>query len=204
MSKFQYKNMKDVHFDILKEVGNIGSGNAATALSELIHEKINMQLPKAELVMVEKISDIVGGADKIVSAILINLTGDIDGMMMFMLDDDSANHLINILLKNIDDASKNDKLRESAIKEAGNIIAGAYLRALASLIGITIEPSIPYLSIDMAGAILSVPAIEFGKIGDDALIIETMFWKDEFDVGGYFILIPTLESYEIIMSSLGL
>ena len=124
---------------------------------------------------------------------------------MFMLDHSSAGNLSNILLKDIDEETINEnKLDESAIKESGNIIAGAYLRALSKLLNITIEPSIPYLSVDMAGAILSVPAIEFGKLRDDALIIETKFWKDEYDVSGYFILIPTLNSYEIIMNSLGL
>lgn len=197
--------MDSMHFDVLKEVGNIGSGNAATALAQLVQDKVNMEQPKAELIQIENISDIVGGAETIVTAILITLEGDIDGMMMFMLDDASATNLANILLKDIDEEIINEnKLDESAIKESGNIIAGAYLRALSKLLNITIEPSIPYLSVDMAGAILSVPAIEFGKLGDDALIIETKFWKDEYDVSGYFILIPTLNSYEIIMNSLGL
>lgn len=205
MSKFDYNQMDSIHFDVLKEVGNIGSGNAATALAQLIQEKINMEQPKAELVKIENISSIVGGAETIVTAILITLNGDIDGMMMFMLDDTSASHLSNILLKDINEETiKTEKLNESAIKESGNIIAGAYLRALSKLLNITIEPSIPYLSVDMAGAILSVPAIAFGKLGNDALIIETKFWKDECDVSGYFILIPTLNSYEIIMNSLGL
>lgn len=205
MSKFDYDQMDSIHFDVLKEVGNIGSGNAATALAQLIQDKINMEQPQAELVQIENISSIVGGAETIVTAILITLEGDIDGMMMFMLDDTSASHLSNILLKDIDEEIiKKENLDESAIKESGNIIAGAYLRALSKLLNITIEPSIPYLSVDMAGAILSVPAIEFGKLGDDALIIETKFWKDEYDVSGYFILIPTLNSYEIIMNSLGL
>ncbi|HHX55954.1 MAG TPA: chemotaxis protein CheC [Clostridiales bacterium] len=205
MSKFNYNQMDSIHFDVLKEVGNIGSGNAATALAQLIQDKVNMEQPQAELIQIENISDIVGGAETIVTAILITLEGDIEGMMMFMLDHSSAGNLSNILLKDIDEETINEnKLDESAIKESGNIIAGAYLRALSKLLNITIEPSIPYLSVDMAGAILSVPAIEFGKLGDDALIIETKFWKDEYDVSGYFILIPTLNSYEIIMNSLGL
>ena len=205
MSKFNYNQMDSIHFDVLKEVGNIGSGNAATALAQLIQDKVNMEQPQTELIQIENISDIVGGAETIVTAILITLEGDIEGMMMFMLDHSSASNLSNILLKDIDEETINEnKLDESAIKESGNIIAGAYLRALSKLLNITIEPSIPYLSVDMAGAILSVPAIEFGKLGDDALIIETKFWKDEYDVSGYFILIPTLNSYEIIMNSLGL
>jgi chemotaxis protein CheC len=92
----------------------------------------------------------------------------------------------------------------SALNEIGNIIAGAYLSSLTILTNILITSSVPYMAIDMAGAILSVPAIEFGKIGDKALLIETEFGDENNAVNGYFILIPTLESYGAILSSLGL
>jgi chemotaxis protein CheC len=197
--------MSDMQFDVLKEIGNIGSGNAATALSKLIQDKINMQEPKVELARIEYLPDFVGGAEKIMIGILITLDGDINGMMMFMMDRESANRLMGILLDGINkEAGPSQELEESALKEVGNIIAGAYLASLSTLLGVTIEQSIPYMSMDMAGAILSVPAIEFGKIGDRALIIETKFWRDTADVNGYFILIPTIESYDIIMTSLGL
>ena len=91
----------------------------------------------------------------------------------------------------------------SAIKEIGNIIAGSYLNALSSMTGLTIAPTIPYLAIDMAAAILSVPAIQFGKYGDNALMIETEF-GDDVMINGYFILLPELESYDKILSSLGI
>ena len=85
----------------------------------------------------------------------------------------------------------------------GNILAGSYLSALAGLTGMTITSSVPYLSIDMAGAILSVPAIQFGFLGDNALLIETEFGDDVL-VEGYFILLPELDSYDKILNSLGI
>ena len=91
----------------------------------------------------------------------------------------------------------------SAIKEIGNIIAGSYLNALSSMTNLTITPTIPYIAIDMAAAILSVPAIQFGKYGDNALMIETEF-GDDVMINGYFILLPELESYDKILSSLGI
>ena len=90
-----------------------------------------------------------------------------------------------------------------ALKEIGNIIAGSYLNALSAMTQLTIAPSVPYIAIDMAGAILSVPAIQFGKIGDNALMITTEF-GDEVMIEGYFILLPDLESYEKILKSLGI
>ena len=97
-----------------------------------------------------------------------------------------------------------DDMELSALNEIGNIITGAYLSSLSTLTNMLITSSVPYMSIDMAGAILSVPAIEFGKIGDKALVIETEFGEDELLVDGYFILIPSLSSYDKILSSLGL
>ncbi len=205
MPKHSYNNMDDMQKDVIKEIGNIGSGHAATALSKLINDKINMGQPTAKLVRIEKISDVVGGPDVIVTGILITISGDIEGMMMFLMSEESTNRLSNILLKSLSgEMAVKAELKDSAIREAGNIIAGAYLNAMAGLLNMKIEPSVPYLSTDMAGAILSVPAIEFGKVGDSALLIETEFWKEYNDVTGYFILIPSEESYDKIMSSLGL
>ncbi len=190
--------------DVLKEIGNIGAGNATTALSTMINGKIDMNVPKVALLDFKELPEMVGGAENIVVGILITLEGEINGMMMFMMDLDSAHHLVNILLGNTPDDINFSEMEYSALKEIGNIIAGAYLSSLSTLTNITISASIPYMSIDMAGAILSVPAIEFGKVGDKALIIETMFSKDDSDVNGYFILIPSIESYSVILSSLGL
>ncbi|NMB44069.1 MAG: chemotaxis protein CheC [Clostridiales bacterium] len=205
MPKFDYNKIDSIQKDVLQEVGNIGSGHAATALSKLIQDKINMEQPTAQLLRIEKISDIVGGADVIVTGILITLQGDVEGMMMFMMDEASTKQLTDLLFQDFDiAASDNASLKDSAVKEVGNIIAGAYLNALSHLLQMRIEPSIPYLAIDMAGAVLSVPAIEFSKVSNDALIIETKFRKDQNDVTGYFILIPTLDSYDKILTSLGL
>ena len=95
-------------------------------------------------------------------------------------------------------------MEASALQEIGNIITGAYLSSLSNLTQMSINASIPYIAIDMAGAILSVPAIEFGKIGDNALLIQTEFGENDTQVNGFFILIPTLDSYNAILSSLGL
>lgn len=205
MSNLDLNEINSMQFDVLKEIGNIGAGNATTALSTMINGKIDMNVPKVALLEFKELPEMVGGAENIVVGILITLEGEINGMMMFMMDLDSSRHLVNILMGN--SSSENEEFSEmeySALKEIGNIIAGAYLSSLSTLTNITISASIPYMSIDMAGAILSVPAIEFGKVGDKALIIETSFSKDDSDVNGYFILIPSIESYTVILSSLGL
>ncbi len=204
MPNINLDNIDNMQFDVLKEIGNIGAGNATTALSTMINSKVDMNVPKVDLLELKELPDMLGGAEEIVVGILITLEGEINGMMMFMMDQVSACRIVNILMGKDSVLEEFTEMEYSALREIGNIIAGAYLSSLSTLTGIKINASIPYMSIDMAGAILSVPAIEFGKVGDKALIIETQFTKDDSDVNGYFILIPTLESYDVILKSLGL
>lgn len=205
MSNHNFDNIDSIQFDVLREIGNIGAGNATTALSQMINSKIDMKIPNVELLEFKDLAEIVGGAECTVVGILLTLEGEIDGMMMFMLEIASAHHLVNLLMdKSMDNFDEFSEMDLSALQEIGNIIAGAYLSSLSSLTNMRIISSVPYMAIDMAGAILSVPAIEFGKIGDKALLIQSMFSKDDIAVDGYFILIPTLESYGKIMYSLGL
>ena len=91
----------------------------------------------------------------------------------------------------------------SALKEVGNIITGSYLNSLSMMTNLKIYPSVPDLAVDMAEAILSVPAIEFGTMGDKILLIQTQFF-DETVLDGYFILIPDVESYSKILKALGI
>lgn len=209
MSSMDFNGINNMQYDVLREIGNIGAGNATTALSQMINAKVSMNVPTVELLEFKELSDLVGGAERIVVGILFTLGGDIDGMMMFMMDKVASMHLVNILLGNLQEAEPTDdaefsEMGLSALNEIGNIISGAYLSSLSSLTNLTITSSIPYMAIDMAGAILSVPAIEFGKIGDKALLIETEFGDRDNSVNGYFILIPTLNSYSAILKSLGL
>lgn len=206
MSHIDLNQIDNMQYDVLREIGNIGAGNATTALSQMINSKVDMKVPKVELLEFKELSDIVGGAENLVVGILFTLEGQIDGMMMFMMDIGAGRHLVNLLMGYPEDRRSEEftDMELSAMNEIGNIIAGAYLSSLSMLTNITIVSSVPYMAIDMAGAILSVPAIEFGKIGDKALLIETEF-KDEIRaVNGFFILIPTLESYGAILTSLGL
>lgn len=200
-----FNQIDNLQFDVLKELGNIGAGNATTALSQMINAKIDMKVPKVELLEFKELSDIVGGAENIVVGILFTLEGQINGMMMFMLEQPAAVHLVKLIMGDMGgDSEEFSEMELSALNEIGNIIAGAYLSSLSSLTNMLITASIPYLAIDMAGAILSVPAIEFGKIGDKALLIETEFGDQDTAVNGFFILIPSLESYGAILTSLGL
>lgn len=205
MSKVSLDNEIDnMYFDVLREIGNIGAGNATTALAQLLNKKLDMSVPKIDLVPFCELGSLIGGEEEVVVGIYLFLEDDVSGSMMFLLGKDAARQLVNDLMGiSADEKSEFGEMELSALQEIGNIITGAYLSALSGLTNLKITASIPYLTIDMAGAILSVPAIEFGKLGDKALMIETEF-GDDVSINGYFLLIPDLESYDTILSSLGL
>ncbi len=193
-----------VYFDVLREIGNIGAGNATTALAKMLDMKIDMKVPNVQLLEFKDLAAVISSEDEPVMGILLEVESDIAGSMMFFLELDSAHYLVNkLMMRDPDSKEEFTEMDLSALKEIGNIIAGSYLSALSSLTNMTITSSIPYLCIDMAGAILSVPAIEFGKYGDKALLIQTEF-GDEVRINGYFILLPELDSYEKILNSLGI
>lgn len=192
----------DECLDILTEVGNIGAGNATTALAQIINGKIDMEVPKARILDFNELSSILGGPETPVIGILFELSRDINGMMMFVLKTESAKQLIKLLL-NQEPGNELNEMEISTLKEIGNIISGAYVYSLSELCKMSIWISVPYVANDMAGAVLSVPAIEIAKKADKALIIETLFNDGMNQIDGFFILIPEEESYVEIIKRLG-
>ncbi len=204
MAELQLNEMNAMHFDVLKEIANIGAGNATTALSKMLSTKVDMKVPCIQFMEFKELAEGIGGAENIVVGILLTLDTGIDGMMMFVLESDSAEAIVNLLMGKSGKLEEFSEMDLSALQEIGNIIAGSYLSAISAFTNMTITASVPYLSIDMAGAILSVPAIEFSKISDKALLIETEFGDKDTIINGYFILIPTLDAFATIFSALGL
>lgn len=204
MSKFTLEEVNSMYMDVLKEIGNIGAGNATTAIAKMVGARIDMSVPSVKLLEVSELGTAVGAEDDTIIGIFLEVQNDIEGSMMFLLDIESGHYLVNTLMMR--DMSYNEPFDEmdlSALKEIGNIIAASYLTSLSSLTGMSIAPSIPYISVDMAAAILSVPAIQFGMVGDKALMIQTEINADV-AINGYFILMPEPESYDKILSSLGI
>ncbi|MCI8896301.1 MAG: chemotaxis protein CheC [Lachnospiraceae bacterium] len=203
MGGITLEEMSDEYFDVLKELGNIGAGNATTALSQMMQCKVDMSVPQVRLMEFKELGKIMGGEEIIMAGIYLGIEGDIAGSIMFLLEKQAARHLVDKLMGMSMEGEEFSEMEFSALKEVGNIITAAYLNSLSSLTGLRIQPSVPDLTVDMAGAILSVPAIEFGTLGDKMLLIQTQFF-DEMVLDGYFILVPNLDSYGKILSALGL
>lgn len=204
MSKVNLDHMEGLYFDVLKEIGNIGAGNATTALAQMLNTKVDMMVPKVDLLDFKDVGDAMGGGEQIMAGIYQVVEGDISGSIMFLLEEQSARSLVAKLMGvEKKDGESFSEMEISALKEISNIITGSYLSSLSSLTNLKIISSVPDISIDMAAAILSVPAIEFGAVGDKILLIETAF-TDEERLDGYFVLVPDLESYDKILSALGM
>lgn len=203
-SDIDISNINSFHLDVLKEIGNIGAGNAATALAKLLDKKIDMKVPQIRVMKFSEVSDVLGGAETEVVGILLGVTGDINGNILFVLDLISARRLVNILMGNpVNQEITFDSMECSALQEIGNILAGSYLSSLSNLTNLKILSDIPGLAIDMAGAILSVPTIEFGKSSDTALYIENEFLYGSDSVIGDFFLVPDEASYIRLLKALG-
>ena len=203
MGAMTLEQVNNMYLDVLKEIGNIGAGNATTAIANMLGIKIDMNVPNIKLMEVSQLGTAVGAEDETIVGIFLEVQNDIEGSMMFLLDIPSARYLVNkLMMTDAPDDQPFGEIELSALKEIGNIIAGSYLSALSSMTNMVIVPSVPYIAVDMAAAILSVPAIQFGQYGDNALMIETEF-GDDVMMSGYFILMPEQGSYEKILTSLG-
>ncbi len=201
MSRVNLNDENQEVFDVLKEIGNIGAGNATTALAHMLNCKVDMTVPQVRLLDFKDASTILGGEEQILAGVYLLVEGDITGSILFLLEKDSARKMVGMLMGTQSEGDELTEMEESALKEIGNIITASYLNSLSTLTNLVIYPSVPALCIDMAGAIMSVPAIEFGTMGDKILLIQTKFSEG---LDGYFILAPDIESYDKILSSLGM
>ena len=200
MADMDLNNMDGMYYDVLKEIGNIGAGNAASALASMLGQKVDMSVPRVELLDFKELGEAMGGEEQIMAGIYLRIEGDLHGSIMFLLEEKSAYSLVGKLMGM--EVTELDEMAQSALKEIGNIITGSYLNSLSTLTNLTISESVPDLAVDMAGAILSVPAIEFGMVGDKMLLIQTAF-SDDVELNGFFILVPDLPSYGKLLQALG-
>lgn len=199
-----FEELSPVAIDCLKEIGNIGSGNAASALSAMLSKPVTMHVPDVRVLDYQAAIDEVGGPEKVITGILVTFKGDIKGMIMFLLEDAFAKIVVNTFMgKDNVDVLKMDETDFSAVKEMGNIMGGSYLNALAALAGFTVSMDVPSMTVDMMGAIMNAPMIEFSEVGDKVLFIDDGFIIDGVSINSNIILIPEMESLDILMKKLG-
>ncbi|MBR7552911.1 chemotaxis protein CheC [Allobacillus sp. GCM10007491] len=196
-----------LHKDVLKEIANIGAGNAATSLSEMVNQPIHMKTPVVHIVSFDEMMEKAGGKEEVQAAIHVELQGRLKGSMFFVVDPVEADEFVGLLtgdqhLSLLD----GDSLATSAFMELGNILTGSYVRALSDFTNLEIHQSVPSLAIDMLGAMLTVGLIEISQVSDDAIMIETIFndeTSEKKPLQGHFILLPDPDAFQQIFEALG-
>lgn len=199
-----FGDLQDLKLDVLKEVGNIGAGNAATALSRLLDKPIDMTVPRVSLIQFDEIAERVGGSEQVVVAVFLRVDGDAPGNLFFIIEQKSAKKMLNNLLSiRVAGEDRYSEMEYSALSEIGNILAGSYLSSLADFTRLSMVPTVPSIAVDMAGAILSFGLLQYGQMGDSALLIDTAFLEGEESMEGHFFLIPDPDSFDKIFRALG-
>lgn len=196
-----YTQLSALQLDALKEVSNIGAGNAATALSQLLNRKIDMTVPSVNVIDFMDIYNFVS-EEELVAAVLVKVLGDAPGNILFVFEKAIASNIIEVLT-----GMKEDEFSEmgnSVLCEIGNIISAAYMNSIARLTNLSIMPSVPAVAFDMLSAILSSTFVESAQYSDSVLEIETMLLgEDSENIGGHFYFVPNPGSLEKILNSIG-
>jgi len=204
-----HDNILSKHLDVFKEIGNIGAGHAASALAGLLDRKIIMSVPEASVVPFSDIVNVLEGPETLVAGVLIDVSGDLNGYILLLLGMEDAMAMVAQALHEperdtTDPEFALNELEQDTLLEIANILVGSFLSAITSFSGLSATPTVPQLSIDMLGAIISIATIEYGTIGDSVLFLNTRFNDPAGDINGHFFLIPDYNSYKMLLNALGL
>jgi chemotaxis protein CheC len=201
----RYDEMNGLGLDLIREIGSIGTGNSATALSSLLGKSVRMTLPDVQILGYNEAIQFLGDPEEIVAAVLVKMTGEINGLMLFILKLDFINEVLSsVMQKEIEDYYQLNVLETSALEEIGNIIISSYVNAMSTLSEVTINLSVPDIAVNMLGGILSVPMVEFGYQTDKMMMI-----SGQFVIGGKvlhsdLLMMPDIESLNFLMEKLGI
>lgn len=199
-----YEQLGAMEIDVLTEVGNIGSGNAVTAFSAMIGKAVDIQVPAVKLLDFQTAIDFAGGAEKLVAGILVQISGDIEGMMLFLLEQDMVDLIVSTFFGQ-DTVSLLELTPDmvSALNETGNIMSGSYVNAIAELAQMKINVGVPMMCVDMVGAIMSVPVSIIGEMSDKLLFIDSHLIIDKTEIKSKMMLLPTVNSLDTLLKKLG-
>ena len=200
------EELTSMKLDVLREIGNIGAGNATTALSVMLNSNLRMEAPIVKILDFDEIPEMIGGADTIVTAVLTLFSGEVNGMMLFILEMEEAKNLAGTMLSKTysDDFERFDHMDKSVLKEVGNILMSSYINSIGTLTNMQFRTEPPAICVDMAGAVLSLPISQLGQVGDKALVIDSKFLDNERPINGFLMLVTDEISYQKIFESLGI
>jgi len=186
--------------DILKEVVNIGAGNAASAFSEMVGQKVDMTVPSVELIPLEELPSITGDEEDYIACIMINFSGEISGKVLLIVEMFNVEKILKLIFAG-DELPERD-IQHSALNELGNILSGAYLKAINNFTGLDLNQNVPVSAYDMAGAVLSSSVIDYSQTEESILLLETEFIVDKDKIELFYFFIPEKESLDTLFERL--
>jgi chemotaxis protein CheC len=201
------RGLKELQLDALREVANIGAGHAATALSQMTNRTIMINVPEVNVRALEDVSDLMGTPDAVVAAVLMHMMGDLTGRTLVLVPRSAAYQLCDILFRRPPGTTQTlGPMEESGLKEAGNILASAYLNALSDFMGMMLIPSVPSLVVDLVAAVLTTTYLNFGHDRDYVFCVETSFRVEGAaePLSGHFLLLPDMPSLRAIFDAIRL
>lgn len=197
--------MTDIHIDALQEISNIGLGNAATALAELLDRKVDISVPKATFLEIEQVYALVGGLEEVVACVNLGVEGDVPGTVMFLFAEESTYKLVDMLMgQKAGTTCQLDAMGQSAVMEIGNVLTGSFLNAIGGMTGLSFQATVPMFAIDMLGAILSASLVAGGHWDDKVMLIETLFFQEQDQIRGHFFLMPEAGALNRLFEALGM
>ena len=201
----KYEDMNSLQIDALREIGSIGTGNAATALSSMLGMEVRIPLPEVQILEFNAAVEKLGGFETISAGIISDLSGEINGLMLALFQLDAINLLLGKMMgKKINDYDELTEIENSAIIEIGNILISSFINALSGLSGVRITPSVPQISIDMQGAIITVPMAAYGSQSDYIMLIGGSFLVEHKEVPCRLLLAPDMRSLNYLLHRLGI
>ncbi|MFR5471439.1 MAG: chemotaxis protein CheC [Romboutsia sp.] len=200
-------NFEQEKLNVFREISNIGSGNASTSLAQMLNEIVDIGIPNSDLREFSDITNSYSSPEELVVGTVLQISGDLEGFIMVIMDVDSTLTLLSRLLGRkieCDKENYEELYKElNSVGEVCNILCGTYLTAMSDMTGLTIDQSIPYFSVDMVMAIMNLPASLYGGESDSILCIETEFFTLDREIEGKYYFIPKVESCNTLLSKLG-
>lgn len=200
------RSLDSSQLDAMREIANIGAGHAATALSQMTHRTIMIDVPEVRIIRLEDVGTITGEPDDVVAAVVMKVLGDVTGRTLQIFPGASAVKLVSIVTgeSEPDFPDGFDEEHQATLKEIGNIIVGAYLNALSDFMGLLLIMSVPAIAIDMVGAVMTTSYLNFGHEQDYVLCVNTEMIMGEDHIRGHFLLMPDDASLQIMLRGMKL
>ncbi len=199
----RYEDMDDMSKDMMKEIGSIGTGNAATALSSLLGIEVKMSIPEVQILGYNESVYVLGHPEEMVSGVLVEMSGEVSGIMLFVMKMEFINSVLtHVLQKTVTDYSELGEMEMSALTEVGNIIISNYILSLSKLADMDISLSVPGFAINMLGAIMTVPMAELGYESNKLMMIRGKCVIGGEHVESNLLMLPDIHSLNFLMDRL--